>query len=1616
MSEVGPADRSRLLQSKRAEGSGIVASRKRKLREFFAVCDAEGPLPQVTYLDVDAPPTSAPEAHFLDVCDILQNRLFDEAHLPPRRQLRSDTLKLRSAQQGAAVEPRSADAARKPAKHGRDGSRKGAAATPQDDVDGEVPAVNGDKETATEGATPMQRSTSKGSQTDLPPATAQVLDEIGDKPIDNEDKPEPEPHDESIRSEDLEAERVEKVVESPPGSPGVDPLKVLPVTAEDAANLRQPFLVEGLGSHDVKHKAATVHLPPREVQEERLLQQKNAALEKKEQIGRLTIDPPQQDGEVVSSPESTVDAHSATTPAMHEASTDTSPDNESSRFDHDRLDKDDGPQTPPALRDSADNTRDRDEHDKILKAQMEISRADILGSSPTSAEAQLREEQQAASVAAQRDQPADEEDWESEDKEREAEKEKEDEEDKHEDVQGGTEQLTQEANEVVQDTVEDEDEVVGVPNPEDEPMQDAPELPPHKSPARTEVPDSEGEEQTTSPPEPMDVDRSTTAVKDSDELKPTDEKLPDASAQAFTTAEQPADQSIDESKDVSSKPSVPEPQNSSAGPSSTSPNRSPEKITTRVASGAVKHKSVSEILGEIPQPNTSNLEVRRSDKCLLESDHLQTSTRSTPSSISSTARIRTLAERAKEKERSRLSTVVFAKQPSNALVQSSKSTKETEDYFTPLFYAMASGATRGNQSLDALLQSAHKTITTANAYVPIHENQTAKVLKRIYNLQSSNKWSLRQPKRAPEPNRPTTHWDVLLQEMKWMRTDFREERKWKMTAAKNLAYDCAELVELRARLRDQAELQLSELEVCEIKEALSLLQVNAKPPPNPKAPAAMQGIAMDGAADQDMEPVPEFMPSMESDSPEEDFEEEQNHINLFDTVSPTAIFGLQDNDVVFGLRKTPITDQLLDELPLYGSPLTVPSSELPTSEIDPDRVWRRPALPLSKYVEGRMELKTEVAPRKRSRYDYEDEDDEEDDQVVFGDQGPKRVVLPPEKTDVALFNPENKHIRDRIHAGHQFRPPSEYPMPLQSFFECRTASQWTWACDDELRNLVRDYSYNWSLISSIMSSKSLFQSGYDRRTPWECFERWVHLEGLPNDMQKTHYFRAYTNRLDTAQRNVAAQAAQAPAQPNASGQIQPFNRRRSTIGYRVDRKKNNRHVTLVDAMRKLAKKRETNLQKQQHAAGLAAMRKANEVPQPRAPVHTPQDFSRLKLEKENQMKERIYQMQQRQEAQRKAALLQARNAQNPQQQGLPNGMHQQRGPLPANTMGPNGQPNPAQNLAVAGQNRPRPGMPMPGQVPMNPALQVPQMQMNGIPQMAGMQGRLPVPNPPLDINLVNQARRISEQQRQAVQMQQNQQHPGQSTPMHNSPPNMRLGVLPQPGFVQNMMPPYNPNMPNGVASPSQNGMNVSTPGASASPRVSQSVQQQGPAIPNSMMPHVANLEAQIRQRYPTATAEQVQRMAQDALQRTLHQQRTALSQSAMNAAAGGTPNPAHARVQPPVRVPAGMESSPQLYAQMLSAQQEKQQQQAVANAANANAVSVNGNGTANMGQGQVQVQNRVQSQSPVVGSVPSHGPSQSPIMNQGQVQGQAQTPTPNQIQAQAQAQQPQRSASAGSGK
>lgn len=696
-----------------------------------------------------------------------------------------------------------------------------------------------------------------------------------------------------------------------------------------------------------------------------------------------------------------------------------------------------------------------------------------------------------------------------------------------------------------------------------------------------EVPDSQEET-----PERIDVDASRATKSESTELPPT---------QTSSAAPPPA------STNTAAKPTP-----------AREPLPAPERAVTRVSSGAMRLKSVSEIVGE--SPRSATITERSTTKA---PQNQLTPVTSTPQSPPPRPKNATKRDRSK----AQVSTVLFGKQPKQmeekALVPGQKETiQPSDDYYTPLFIQNFTGATNWMQPIEKILFHANKTIATPDAYLAIQDHQACKVLRRVYHLQQHDKWSLRQPKRCPEPTRPPSSWDVLFQEMKWMRTDFREERKWKMAVAKNIAYACADWVESTPEER-------------------KTMQVAAFIPPLKTDDVAMvDADAADADADAENHPTPDLI-TEDVDSPQildnlsEDFPE---------TVAPSAIFALQEDDVVFALRPSPASDKLLEELPLYGAPLKIPRFELTGPEYDPDAHWRRPALPLSKYVEGEMKLLSDGPPRKRSRYSYYNEESDDEKESAFdADTLAHNVRLPPGSTEVALFTTESKHIRDRLHAGHQFRPPSEHPMPLQSFYETRSSSQWTVVEDDELRSLVREHSYNWSLISNLLSTRSLFASGAERRTPWECFERWINLEGLPADMQKTQYFKAYNTRIDAAQRIIAQQnhlAAQRASQEG--GQVTPIRRRQSTP-LRVERRRNQKHLTLIDAMRKLAKKRETTIQKQQHSATQNAAKKVNDTMSQR-PGKTPRDYSIMRWERDQALAEKMAQFAQRQEAQRRVSL------------------------------------------------------------------------------------------------------------------------------------------------------------------------------------------------------------------------------------------------------------------------------------------------------------------------------------------------------------------------------------------
>lgn len=981
----------------------------------------------------------------------------------------------------------------------------------------------------------------------------------------------------------------------------------------------------------------------------------------------------------------------------------------------------------------------------------------------------------------------------------------------------------------------------------------------------------------------------------------------------------------------------------------------PEQVKTQDLSEAINQKPVSEVLsGESSASSSATRPLDADSRSLIPI---------TPTSQSPRPRGRSLTERNRPKEKSRLSGVIFGKQPQKgldsgkAVVPSrSKSVGQlpTEDYFTPLFIQGFSNGSKWMKPLDQILHHSHKTISTADAYMHVHEHQACKVLKRVYQHQQHDRWSLRQPKRCPEPTRPTSQWDVLLQEMKWMRTDFRQERKWKSAVARNLAYACAEWV--------------SE------PEQRTALQVNAAVPNFPPRGRWDNGDLVfdrdvpmtnsEEANGPENHPTPDLISSVDTESAL-DHDDDRSE-TLLDTIPPSAIFTLEDHEVIFGLNPSPHTDRLLDELPLYGSPLQVPEHDLIAPKHDPDAWWKREAVPLSKFVQGRMELVSNEPPRKRSRYTFAQEDEEEE--ALF--ELPSTTGrLEPENPHVALFKTENKPMRDRLHAGHQFRPPNEHSMPFQTFYESRSCSQWTVSEDDELKSLVREYSYNWSLISNMLSTKSVFASGAERRTPWECFERWVMLEGLPHDMQKTQYFKLWQNRIDTAQaiirqQNANAltqQAQQQQQQSGSSGPVTPLVRRRLSLPVKVERRRNQKHLTMIDAMRKLAKKRETALQKQQHAANLAQMRKQQEQPQPRAgPIKTPREYSIMRWERDQAMAERLAErmaqhQQQRLEAQRRVrpittkpsssgnanpqsqAALQAR-AQQGQAAQMANGQHAQI-PQNAATIGAAHQLTPgvpranaAGQIAVNGQARQR--MPIPG-TPNGNAAQghiagglVPPIQMNGngqvqMPVVNG-QARMTMPTAP-DINLVLQAQRISEQQRQAVQMRQAQQQahtPQQGSPaLQSSPPAaaaVRAAVangVNQKNYMNNaqaqaIMASFNGAANAGLSTPpAAAGLNMPA-GQSGSPRPNATMT---PQIHQTFVSQLQHIESQIRQTHPNTPQDVVRQMATQLLHN-----RHNITQAALNAAAGGQGQ-------------AAIANGPHQYAQLLRAQQQAQAQ-AAANA------------------------------------------------------------------------------------
>lgn len=634
------------------------------------------------------------------------------------------------------------------------------------------------------------------------------------------------------------------------------------------------------------------------------------------------------------------------------------------------------------------------------------------------------------------------------------------------------------------------------------------------------------------------------------------------------------------------------------------------------------------------------------------------------------------------------------------------------------------------KNIGELIDKSSKSVTSNYHDVRYFDGQTSRILGRIQELQSQGLWSLCQPRAVPEPPRRKAHWDYLLEEMKWLREDFREERKWKIAVAKQVAGWVLEWHHATPEQRVEWDLVVDRSKIGTIPKGIR----DSKKRP--------QSLNVDIEMGDPSQPTPDLISSADTPrSPEDEggddyfvklegaedtvmnLDEHGEYFKHLEGPPPAALFGLSLNDTMFTIAPTKAAQDILDQLPLYAAPKPPPSDDVPVLYQDPNK---RPFIPVSKWAVATMKFadEEEGPRRKRSRYDYDvnnelyADDDSDDDGEVAGlslgyeapgrsrgrDKTTRSMPLHPEQNNVALFRPEFKSTLQRIRS-HVFRPPTD--MPPAAFFECRTPSLWTPEEDERLRSLSKEYNHNWSLVSQLMVIDGNFHSGGERRSPWECFERWLGLESIPQEFTKTPYYKHVQSRLD-----IAAKMSNSYVTAASNGQQVSQLKRKGTIPMRVERRRNTRQYTLFEAMRKLAKKRETSISKQQQSGRAAqmAMRKQQDAPASNSQMRTPQYFATMKHEKELKAVEQKQQMLQMGRMPQQVTspscffprrLLTFSQATHPSAARLPNGVPvPQAAPRPAHL--PNGAPIPARppvpapptHLQVPAQNRPGPGRQM----------------------------------------------------------------------------------------------------------------------------------------------------------------------------------------------------------------------------------------------------------------------------------------------------------------------------------
>ncbi|ODV76693.1 uncharacterized protein CANTADRAFT_27719 [Suhomyces tanzawaensis NRRL Y-17324] len=462
-----------------------------------------------------------------------------------------------------------------------------------------------------------------------------------------------------------------------------------------------------------------------------------------------------------------------------------------------------------------------------------------------------------------------------------------------------------------------------------------------------------------------------------------------------------------------------------------------------------------------------------------------------------------------------------------------------------------------------LLPGSHKVLMTDNFELALLEGKIAVLYSRIEELKRQGKWSLRQPQRFYDPfvylkknKKHTYHWDSMVQEGKWMAADFKESSKYKKACCVIIAQAVKDywVHGKSVCIKPKEIVHLPEnLAVDIVKEETSLV-APAQPGDDEEVkvetPSAIEILDKDTAnAELATEKIGQDPESIDT--------------NLIFSKNSTA-----DPEVKFSFTDySKINDE--DIYKYKGSTDDRSPFKLHVDLNDLKKIDQSIIKNLPKFSAFEEEAPNGPAPALKpkdtplipvSRLLHPFEEDDDWYKIVIKEANNKSNSPdssgPPEYQK-GLFGFQS-HRRFNY-----LKPPKP---PLIKNIEYRSPTIWLPQDDKYLIHYVAEFCFNWDLISEhLLSSASTlkkYESNIERRTPWQCFERYIQLNEKFqfSDMKGVYSYHAQ-QWLEQAHK----------AQLTTKRRISPLGVGAESIqrGHR-----RLRWASLFDAIRKCMKKRE----------------------------------------------------------------------------------------------------------------------------------------------------------------------------------------------------------------------------------------------------------------------------------------------------------------------------------------------------------------------------------------------------------------------------------------------------------